>query len=220
MKTALIAGSTGLIGTSLLSMLLPSPRYQKIIALTRRELPAHPKLVQIKTDLSSLKTLGQNLSADEVFCALGTTMAKAGSKEKFYEADFEYPYELARITRQNGATQFLIVTALGANKTSRFFYNRVKGEVEDAITRLDFPSLHIFRPSLLLGNRSERRMGEDFSKIFFKAFGFLVPRKYKAIQANDVATAMVTAAEREEKGIFFYPSEEIQKLAAIKHHKK
>lgn len=165
MKTAVIAGGSGLIGGKLLQLLLSSDRYSRVIGLTRSELGSHPKLVEIKTDgtdLDSILTGG----IDDVFCCLGTTMAKAGSKEKFYQVDYTYPFELHRTTLGQGAKQFLIVTALGASKKSPVYYNRVKGEIEEAVSGLGFSSLHIFRPSLLMGQRQESRMGEDAAKFF------------------------------------------------------
>jgi hypothetical protein len=121
MKTALIAGSTGLIGQQLLQLLIKSPLYEKVTAITRQDLPTHPKLVQIKIEFGSITENSGMLKADDVFCCLGTTMAKAGSKEKFRQVDFYYPYLLAKTTYAIGAKQYLIVSALGANKSSSIF---------------------------------------------------------------------------------------------------
>jgi uncharacterized protein YbjT (DUF2867 family) len=137
-------------------------------------------------------------------------MARAGSKNKFYEVDFEYPFSLAKVTRGLGAKQYLLVSALGADKESGIYYNRVKGEVESAIRTVDFDATHIFRPSLLLGQRNEKRPGEDIGKFFFKIFGFAIPEKYKAIDAAKVAEAMLAAASKDQKGIFIHESREMQ----------
>jgi uncharacterized protein YbjT (DUF2867 family) len=210
MKTALIAGSTGLVGKNLLFYLLESSRYEKVIALVRREMViSDSKLIQIKTDFSNLEELGKELKADDVFCCLGTTLGKAGSKQKFLEVDFEFPVTLAKVSKKNRAGQFLIVSALGAEKTSSIFYNQVKGKMEDAISDIRFNAIHFFRPSLLLGTRSESRPGENAAKIAYRIFWFLIPRKYKAIEAEKVARAMHYYAGREQTGVFYHESEEL-----------
>lgn len=213
MKTALVAGSTGLVGQALLTQLLENDRYSVVKALARSPMTlTHPRLQIISADFSDLAQRASALAADDVFCCLGTTMAKAGSKEKFRQVDYDYVLELARLTQAQGASQFLLVSALGANKHSRIFYNQIKGEAEESVMEIPFRTIHIFRPSLLLGERKESRAGEDAAKVLYKIFGFLIPKKYKAIQALTVARAMLTFASLDEKGIFFHESEEMQKL--------
>jgi uncharacterized protein YbjT (DUF2867 family) len=215
MKTALLSGSSGLVGKHLLSLLLSSDRYSKVIALTRRDLPLQdPKLIQVKTDLSSLAQHLGSVRADDVFCCLGTTIRKAGSREKFYEVDFTYPFALAKIMKERGSLQFLLVSALGADKESSFFYNRVKGEVEEVISHVGYETFHIFRPSLLLGQREEKRAGEHAAKVFFNLFGVLVPEKYQPVHASQVASAMLLAASQEVKGKFIHLSSDIRKTNA------
>jgi uncharacterized protein YbjT (DUF2867 family) len=118
--------------------------------------------------------------------------------------------KLAALTSQLGAKQFLLVSALGADKKSSVYYNRVKGELEDAVSKLDFQTIHIFRPSLLLGPRAEKRPGEEAAKLFYKIFWFLLPDKYKAIHAEKVAKAMRHFAISEQKGVFIHESREMQ----------
>jgi uncharacterized protein YbjT (DUF2867 family) len=178
MKTALIAGGTGLIGIQVLELLLSSDKYKQVIALTRKDLNSHPKLVQVKFQETPLQ-LEPTWRIDDVFCCLGTTMAKAKSKEKFYRVDFTYPLELARASLALGAQQFLIVSSLGAQKNSLFYYNRVKGEIEEAVSRLGFLCVHIFRPSLLLGDRAETRSGEQVAKFFYRIFGSMIPKNIR-----------------------------------------
>lgn len=209
MKIALIAGSTGLIGKQVLQLLLDSDRYSKVIALTRSELPPHPKLVILQVDFDKLDQSADSLVADDVFCCLGTTMAKAKSKEKFYQVDFHYPLLIARIAQSQGAKQYLLVSALGADKESSIYYNRVKGEVEEAVRRVNYKAIHIFRPSLLLGSREEKRSGEDAAKIFYRIFGFLIPKKYQAIDSAKVARAMVSFASQDNEGVFIHESKEL-----------
>jgi uncharacterized protein YbjT (DUF2867 family) len=210
MKTALIAGSTGLIGRQLLQLLLDSDRYSKVIALTRNDLPTHPKLEIIKIEFEHLTEWGNKLAADDVFCCLGTTMAKAGSRENFYQVDFFYPLLIAKTSQTRGAKQYMLVSALGADADSTIYYNRVKGEIEDAIRQVPFSTIHIFRPSLLLGPREEKRSGETAAKLFYRIFGFLIPRKYKAIESVKVARAMLVQASSDQPGQFVHESGDLQ----------
>jgi uncharacterized protein YbjT (DUF2867 family) len=210
MKTALIAGSTGLIGKQLLELLLKSDRYGKVIALTRNDLTPHPKLQILKVEFEKLDQWANALVCDDVFCCLGTTMAKAGSRDNFYQVDFFYPLLIAKTSQSKGATQYLLVSALGANKESSIYYNRVKGEVEEAIRQVGFKTFHIFRPSLLLGPRQEKRSGENLAKVLYQMFRFIIPRKYKAIQSVKVAGAMIKLASEDKTGTYIHESEELQ----------
>jgi uncharacterized protein YbjT (DUF2867 family) len=211
MKTAVIAGATGLVGDQLLSRLLSASRYSTVIALTRRPLAMnHAKLHTVISDFHDLDSVLAQVKPDDVYCCLGTTMARAGSKKKFYEVDFEFPYALAKITSGLGAKQYLLVSALGADKNSRIYYNKVKGEVEAAIRSVPFDCIHILRPSLLLGPRTEKRPGEDVAKFFHKIFAFVIPEKYKAIDAGKVAEAMLTLASKDQSGTFIHESKKIQ----------
>jgi len=210
-KTALLAGATGLIGQQLLQLLLASDRYGKVIAISRKPLDVrHPKLNNLVFEFGVLTDHTSSLKADDVYCCLGTTIKKVKTQEAFRKVDHDYPLQLAKLSQENGACQFLLVSALGANSKSSIFYNRVKGEVEDAISHIGFTSIHFFRPSLLLGNRHEARSGEDAAKVFYKIFGFLIPKKYKGVDGVKVARAMLAYAGREEKGIFFHESIELQ----------
>jgi len=209
-RVALIAGSTGLIGSQLLELLLEDNFYSKVIALSRKPLSiSHTKLEIVLVEASELKN-HRDLKADDVFCCLGTTIRQAKTKEAFRKVDFEYPVELARLLKVNGANQFLMVTALGADKHSKIFYNRVKGEVEDAISETGFTAIHIFRPSLLVGPRKEPRSGEDAAKVVYKIFCFLIPNKYKGIESIKVARAMVSFARENKPGKFIHESDELQ----------
>ncbi|MEO8472865.1 MAG: NAD-dependent epimerase/dehydratase family protein [Chryseolinea sp.] len=210
MKTALIAGASGLIGEQLLGLLLENEKYDKVIAVVRRGIATHPKLEQFTIDLGNEKDY-EGIKADDVFCCLGTTIAKAGSKDNFRKVDFQYPLVLAESMKRNGAKQYLIVTALGASKKSSIFYNQVKGEVEEAVSKIDFESIHIFRPSLLIGERKEKRPGEDAAKWVYTVFGFLFPSKYKGISVTKIARAMLTFASEHEHGIFIHESNVLQK---------
>lgn len=211
-KTALVVGVTGLVGGELLKQLEASPRYAKVVCLVRRDAPASTGKVQfVQVDFDNLEVHAKDLIADDVFCCLGTTIKKAGSKGAFRTVDYHYPVQVAKLSKANGARQFLIVSALSANKNSSVFYSKVKGETDDAVSSLGFRTVHILRPSLLLGPRKEKRLGEDVAKVVFKIFGFLVPKKYEGIHGATVARAMLTLAATEEPGIFFHSSAQLQK---------
>jgi uncharacterized protein YbjT (DUF2867 family) len=209
-KVALLAGSTGLIGNQLLELLLADKYYSKIIALSRKPLAiTNPKLENIVVEVDQLEK--HQLKADDVFCCLGTTMKQAGSKAAFRKVDFDYPLQLAKVLKTKGAQQFLLVSALGANKKSGIFYNQVKREIEEAITSVGFRTLHIFRPSLLLGPRKDHRSGEEAAKVFYKIFGFLIPKKYQGLESIKVARAMQAFAKKEQSGRFVHESNTLQK---------
>lgn len=210
-KIALVAGSTGLIGGQLLDLLLKDDRYSSVVAVSRKPLSLHDsKLVNVVCELKDLAAHAHELKADDVFCCLGTTIKKAKSKENFRAVDFDAPVLLGKIAKENGAQKYLLVSSLGANKSSSIFYNQVKGEVEEAIKAQAYASFHIHRPSLLLGPRKEERSGEDAAKIFYKIFGFLVPKKYQAIESIKVARAMIAFAQQNQTGVIVHESDELQ----------
>ncbi len=213
MKSALLVGATGLVGGLCLQMLLEDETYHKIIVLTRKQLNIkNDKLEKYEVDFDKLENYSSLIVADDIFCCLGTTIKKAGSQEAFQKVDFEYPKKIAEIALSNGARQFLIVTALGAKAGSSVFYNRVKGEVELAISELAFQSMYFFRPSLILGNRHETRFGEEIGKTIFKyCSGLMVGRlkRYRAVEAKDIALSMLQKANEDKKGKYIIESEQI-----------
>lgn len=211
---ALIAGATGLVGSHLLQLLIKDPDYERIFVLTRRPLKIQDdKIGEIVSDFNDLATTLQEIKTDHVFCCLGTTMKKAGSREAFRKVDYEFPLQIANIMRSRGASKFLLVSAIGASRNSMFFYNRVKGEVEEAVRQMKYPALFIFRPSLLLGNREEERIGEDVAKKIYQYIDwiFIGPfKKYKGIEAATVAAAMLKKAKSDESGTVILESDEIK----------
>jgi uncharacterized protein YbjT (DUF2867 family) len=209
MKTALLVGATGLIGDLLAHQLAESPDYERITILTRKPLSwQHPRLQELPFDFDNPN--GLLVRADDIFCCLGTTMKRAGSKEAFQKVDYRYPLAIARLGRQTGARQFAIVTAMGADVGSSFFYNRIKGEVERDLGTLGYPTLLIFRPSLLLGHRSEVRPGERIGAGFMRLFAPLIPAKYRAIEADKVANAMLTTMQQGLQGQHVFESDALQ----------
>ncbi|GAB2790597.1 uncharacterized protein YbjT (DUF2867 family) [Hymenobacter luteus] len=217
-KTALLAGATGLVGSQLLPLLLASGRYNRVIVVGRRPVPlVHPKLVQRILPFDQLEAHRLQLIADDVFCCLGTTLRQAGSREAFYRVDYLYVVTLAALTAANFAAQLLVVSALGASAASRFYYNRVKGEMEEALRPLPFRAVHFFRPSLLLGPRSEKRLGEQLGAVVLGALRPVLVgplRQYRAMEAAAVARAMLHAAEQDTSGIHVHLSGSMGQKAA------
>jgi uncharacterized protein YbjT (DUF2867 family) len=218
-RTALLLGATGgLVGGHCLELLLGDEAYERVVTLGRRKLALeHPKLAQHVIDFERLHAHADLMSAQDVFCCLGTTIKQAGSQEAFYKVDFTYPHEVARLSQEQGAEQFLLVSALGADARSRIFYNRVKGETEEAIGRLAFDGVQIFRPSLLLGERAEFRLGERVAEKLSRIFSFLFLgslQKYRPVHARTVAAAMVAAARRRPRGVNVFESDEIRAMSS------
>lgn len=210
-------GASGLVGGFCLEALLADHFYERIILLNRRELsvPSDPCVHQKVIDFENL-TPADFGGADDAFCALGTTIRKAGSQEAFRRVDRDYPLAAAKAAHQAGARQFLLVSSVGADAGAKNFYLRTKGELEEELKKLDFGALHIFRPSLLLGRREEFRLGERLTMPLAPAlnlflFGGL--RRYRAISAANVGKAMVAAAGRGGSGALVYHYDEIISLA-------
>jgi uncharacterized protein YbjT (DUF2867 family) len=214
-RNALVAGASGLVGGHLLDALLEDPLYREVCSLGRRPLPKqHAKLVQRTVDFARLGDEALP-SSDDAFCCLGTTIKKAGSQEAFRAVDHDAVLAFAQAARKAGAKRFLVVTALGADPRSRVFYNRVKGEVEQALQGVGFESLVILRPSLLLGERGESRPGEHAAIVLSKVLGPLLrPFSGRPIEARTVARAMRTLAHEAPGGVRVVPSGELQGLGA------
>jgi len=217
-RTALVAGASGLVGSHVLRLLLAEPAYERVTAVVRRELPQrHPKLAQRVVDFDRLAELGDFPRVDDVFCCLGSTIRRAGSQEAFRRVDFTYVHELARVASRYRAARFLLVSSLGADPHSRVFYSRVKGEVEEAVRRVAFESVHVFRPSLLTGERAEHRLGERVGIVVAAIVSPLMIgplRPYRAISAETVARAMIRVALKGQRGAHVYRSDEIARLGA------
>ena len=206
-KVALIAGSSGLTGGFLLKILLEAPEYREVIAYVRKRTGMqHPKLREVVMDWEKLDA---PVPADDVFCCLGTTIKKAGSQEAFRRVDYEYPLHLAELQLHGGSQQFLLVSAIGADASSSIFYSRVKGELEDALKKLGYKSLHIFQPSFIAGPRKEKRVGERIGLAIFSLISplFIGPlKKYAPIPAEHIARAMYRSAQKNTTGCTIYDS--------------
>ena len=191
-KSAIIVGATGATGKALTNLLINDNRYSQITLLIRKKPEIqHPKLNQLIFDFNKLSPA--EFYADELYCCLGTTMKKAGSKDAFKKVDFEYVINIAKLAYQNEIKKLAVVSAIGANKKSAFFYNKVKGEMEEELSKIPFQHIVISRPSLIVGERDESRRGENFAKIFMTAFDFFIPKKYKAVKAEKIASIITNA---------------------------
>jgi len=206
-RSVMVLGATGLVGRECLRLLLDDPNVARVVALTRRPLTdvVSTKLRVEIVDFDRLASRAELFDVDQIFCALGTTIKQAGSQDAFRRVDFEYPLAAARLGAERGAQHFLLVSAVGASVESKIFYNRVKGELEDALRTLPYRSVTIVRPSLLVGDRREFRLGEQIAK----RVGWLAPGKYKPVSATRVAEALVSAARDDTPGMRIIESNEI-----------
>jgi len=199
-KSVLLAGATGLVGGECLAALLAESSFDPVTILVRRPLASPPPSERLVVRLVDFENLDREASAfavHHVFCCLGTTMRNAGSRDAFRRVDYDYALHTAQLGLAGGAKHFLLVSALGADASSRIFYNRVKGELEQAVGRLGYTSVTLVRPSLLLGERHERRPGEDFAR----RFSGLAPAPWRPVPAKQVAAALVRAAREDAPGV-------------------
>jgi len=216
MKTALVFGATGLIGSNCLQQLISAGVYGRILVFVRKPLnPNNPNVTVHVINFENIGLSADLIKGDDLFYCIGTTMKKAGSKENFYKTDLLLAKEIASIASANGVGKFLLVSSIGADSKSSNFYLRVKGELEEEIKKLKFSSIHIFRPSILLGKREEKRFGEKAALCIFNNLSFLfigALRKYKPVKAEYVSGAMIKKAQDDKNGIFIYESNEIYQL--------
>jgi uncharacterized protein YbjT (DUF2867 family) len=216
-QTAVVIGATGLTGNNLVTLLLHDPQFSKVRVLLRTpSFKQRPGLEEVIVDFSDAQSLAEALQGDVLFCCIGTTIRKAGSQPAFREVDFEIPVRCATIARRQGMQQFQLISASGAHARSRNFYTRTKGETEQAIQQLGYPSLHIFRPSVLLGIRREFRLGEWLLTVLVVLFYFLWMgrwKKYRPVKAVNVARAMVHVAKNPPDGTHIYEYDAIRELA-------
>lgn len=221
-KTAILIGATGLIGGHCLRMLLESPYYKKVIAVSRRSVGIkHPKLKSIETSFDHLETALQGVKADDAYCCLGTTIKQAGTKAEFHKVDHSYALGFAHRMRQNGTSHFLLVSALGARANSLVFYSRVKGLLEKDIQTLGYPRLSIFRPSLLVGQRAEQRAGEALGLRFSAMLDPFLRgplQRVHSVSGQDVAAAMITCAQTQSSApVSIYRYADMQSLLHGNH---
>jgi uncharacterized protein YbjT (DUF2867 family) len=213
---ATLVGATGLIGSYLLEELLNDPYFDAVRILIRRPIDiTHPKLEKKIVDFNDSDSLLVALSnSDVLFCSIGSTMKKVkGDKEAYRKIDFDIPVKLARFCKMTGCEKLFLVSSAGANTKSRNFYQRLKGETDEAIKESGLKTIHIMRPSLLLGERKEFRLGENLGRALMTSLSFLIPSKYKAIQGKDVAKVMLALSKKNNEGYFVHENSEIKKLS-------
>lgn len=212
----MIVGSSGLVGHHCLEHLLENDEYDVVYSFVRKEQPiSHPKLKQQVIDMGKIEEYLDQFEADDVYCSLGTTMKKAGSKAKFIRVDYNYVVRLARLSAVKNAQNFCVVSAIGADANSKVFYNKVKGEMENTLEKIDLPAVHVFRPSVLLGKRKEMRIGEKAGAILLSLFSPLMLgplKKYRPVKGDDVAKAMIGATHTDKKGFNVYDLNDIEDL--------
>ncbi len=223
-RTAIILGASGLVGNEILKQLLTDKddsnsirgNFEKIKIFVRKTISIeHTKLEQIVIDFDAIGNYSDLIKGDALFCCMGTTIKTAGSKDAFIKVDYAYPLEFAKIAKQNGVEKFLLISSIGADKTAANFYLKVKGDIESALEKLKFESLIILRPSMLLGNRKDFRIGEVAGKIVMKLLSFVFIwklKKYKSIEASTVANAMVELSKLELTGVKVFESDRLQKI--------
>jgi uncharacterized protein YbjT (DUF2867 family) len=200
----LILGATGLVGSHTLRLALAHPDITQVIAPTRKALPAHEKLDNPVSDrLQALVARVPEWAPDALICALGTTMAKAGSKASFREVDYVLPLHYATAAKASGASTFALVTAFGAAVDSRFFYPKTKGELERDVQAVGFNSLTIVRPNMIGGQRQEHRAAESFVLSLSKALGPMLPKRFRTSPASNIAAALIDAVVVRSPGCHF-----------------
>lgn len=216
MKTAIVIGASGLIGKELLNQLLIDNEYSYVKIFVRKKVAVESsKLEQVITDFDALDNISNKITGDVVFCAMGTTIKTAGSQEAFAKVDYTYVVNFAEKAKRNNVHRFLLVSSLGVSENGGNFYLTVKRDVENALKKLNFDSLIIVRPSMLLGDRAEFRLGEMIGKVMMKTLSFLFIgklKKYRAIEASIVARAMITLSKTSLDEVSVFESDRLQQL--------
>lgn len=203
----LILGASGLVGSALLKQALNDPRILMVVAPSRKPLPLHPKLICPLISFESLPPAEDWWHVDAIICALGTTIKKAQSKEVFYRVDHDYPLLAAQMGQKNGVQTYVLNSAAGANSNSAIFYNKVKGEVENDLIKMNFNSLTIARPGLIGGDRKESRPGELVAKYITKALQPILPKKFHLNSPDKIAAKMLEAALLRKPGVHILSAE-------------
>jgi len=212
MKTAIVIGATGLVGNYITHKLLSDIRYAKVKVFVRRSSGIqHTKLEEHIVDFNEIENWKNKLTGDEFYSALGTTIKKAGSKEAQYKIDFTYQYETAKAAAANGVKKYFLISSVGANSKSSNFYLNIKGSLDEKVQQLSFDKIFIFRPSILVGERTEKRFGESLGIKIARTIIKIIPalKKYRPINASQVAEAMIKSANQNisDKIKIFQPEE-------------
>jgi uncharacterized protein YbjT (DUF2867 family) len=214
-KTAIILGGTGLTGRLLLSKLITDDSYSSIKLFSRKASGnTSTKIQEFVGDVLQLEQFKNDFTADEVFCCIGTTSAKTKDREVYKAIDFGIPFAASKLAKENNIPTFMVMSSLGANAKSKIFYSRTKGEMEQAVLNQKIPNTYILRPSLILGERDERRFGESLGAVMMKLSNFFLRgrlKTYRAIEADCIADAMISLA-KSKPDLTIVNSDIIQKL--------
>jgi uncharacterized protein YbjT (DUF2867 family) len=217
MKKAIVIGASGFVGSLLMEDLLNNPDYDQVTVVVRKDLKIdHPKLKMLIGDFHTLSNLKEKISGDEIFLTIGTTKKNTPDVKEYYQADHDYPVLAAKIAKENGTKSVFVVTAVGANASSGMFYIRTKGEIERNLIALNFDHTHIFRPSMIMGNRKESR---SFEKVLINIFGAINPlfiggmKIYRGIDGKYIAKSMMNAAKVQTEKIKIYHCKEMHDLS-------
>lgn len=203
---ALVLGASGLIGSELLALLIADPDFSKVTLLLRKPLEVKDaKVIQHVVDFGQAESWRDKFeNVDLVFCAVGTTRNKTPNLVDYRKVDYDIPMHAIAFSESAQVEKFMLVSSVGADAKSKNFYLKIKGEVEDVLEKAQIPVRGVFQPSLLLGKRKEKRFGENLARIIMPVFNFLIPTKYKAIQADCVANAMVVASKIQQENTRTY----------------
>lgn len=218
-KIAVVLGATGLVGGHLVDQLLEDQTIKEVKIFVRR--PAsikHPKLTVHVVDFNNPDTFKNLVTGDLVFSCMGTTIKTAGSQDAQYKVDYTYQFEFAQMASENKVSDYFLVSSSGANSGSMFFYPRIKGQLEEQVKKLDFKKVVIVRPSLLVGERPEERMGEKFGEKFMNMFGSIIPglKKYKPILGAQVASAMLNVSKSNTQEFLQLELDELFPFSTVK----
>jgi len=214
---AIIAGATGLIGSKLLNMLLANDEYSHVVSLVRKKSGvAHHKLEETVVDFDQLGKHADKINGHALFCCIGTTQKKTPDLNRYYQIDHDYPVNLAQLAAKNGVKQYHFVSSVGADKNSKAYYTKFNGQTEYDLEQFDFKTLHIYRPSILTGERNEHRPTEKIATVVMKIVDPILIgglKKYRSIPAQTVAEAMYNESLKNDEGVFIHPSDQIKQLA-------
>jgi uncharacterized protein YbjT (DUF2867 family) len=217
MAKAIIAGASGLIGSELLKTVLQSPAYKEVTILVRSKIEiSDPKLTQVVVNFDDPEGFAASITGHAIFCCLGSTRKKTPDINIYRKIDHDYPLNLAKIAVKNAVEQYHLVSAIGADPVSSNFYTKLKGETEKDIEKVGLKTLHIYRPSILTGDRKEKRPMERMTIVLMKFINLFLwdgLRKYRSIPATTVASAMYKQSLVHKEGSFIHPSDEIKELA-------
>jgi uncharacterized protein YbjT (DUF2867 family) len=215
-RKAIVVGASGLIGESLLKLLLTDSNYSQVLILVRKPLNIqHEKLQELVVNFDDLSVYAEQIKGDVVFSCLGTTKRKTPDQSVYKKIDYQYPLDVGWIAHNNGAESFHLISSIGANANSSIFYTRMKGELERELKAIPFKSIYIYQPSLLVGQRKENRLMEKVMMFVMRVLNPLLSgslKKYKSIRVETIASAMVKESLSGKKGIYVYSSDQIENL--------